>query len=139
MSDLLVYSSLLFVSNFIHARIRGYYIYSSWFYLLTITSIIIHGFYPENFIVNLIDKIPIVGIIVTGFNLFVNKVDKCSFITRFFYTLIVLSSFLFVIYIFYYGYFTNNFCFHSDKFKADMFHTLLHLASSVGHHAIIIM
>lgn len=139
MSDFLVCSSLFFLSNFIHARLRGYRFYSTWFYLLTVTSIIIHGFFPENLIANLIDKIPIAGIIITGFNLFLKKLLRVPPIKQFTHATIVLSTFSFVIYIFYYGYLTNQFCFDKNKYTATLFHALLHLTSSLGHHAIIIM
>uniref|UniRef100_A0A6C0B283 Uncharacterized protein n=1 Tax=viral metagenome TaxID=1070528 RepID=A0A6C0B283_9ZZZZ len=139
MSDLLVCSSLFFLSNFIHARLRGYRFYSTWFYLLTVTSIIIHGFFPENLIANLIDKIPIAGIILTGLYLFMHKCHTCTLKKRISYAVIVISAFSFVIFIFYYGYLTNQFCFDKDKYTATLFHALLHLTSSVGHHAIIIM
>lgn len=139
MSDLLVCSSLFFLSNFIHAGLRGYRFYSTWFYLLTVTSIIIHGFFPENLIANLIDKIPIAGIILTGLNLFINKSHNCSPIKRISYIIVVVSAFSFVLYIFYYGYLTNQFCFDNNKYTATLFHALLHLTSSLGHHAIIIM
>jgi hypothetical protein len=139
MSDLLVYSSLFFLSNFIHAGLRGYRFYSTWFYLLTVTSIIIHGFFPENLIANLIDKIPIAGIILTGLNLFIYKSQSCSLKKTILYAAVVVSAFFFVIYIFYYGYLTNQFCFNKDKYTATLFHALLHLTSSLGHHAIIFM
>lgn len=47
--NILVYSSCLFITNFAHARIKGYNVYSTWFYLLTLTSLLIHGFFLVTF------------------------------------------------------------------------------------------
>ena len=71
--NILVYSSLVFVSNFVSARYKKQHFYSTWFYLLTITSILYHGFFNGSLIMNLIDKVPIAGIITTGFCSFFNK------------------------------------------------------------------
>jgi hypothetical protein len=138
-NNILVYSSLVFVSNFITARFKKQHFYSTWFYLLTITSLLYHGFFNGSLIMNLIDKVPIAGIITTGFCNFITKLNDCAFIYQFVISLLVISSFLSVIYFYCYGFYNNKYCYDSDKFIANKYHALLHVISSLGHHAIIFM
>lgn len=65
-SNILVYSSVVFISNFINARLHGHATYSKWFYVLTVTSILVHGFFSDSLIMNIIDKIAIIAIVTTG-------------------------------------------------------------------------
>jgi ribose/xylose/arabinose/galactoside ABC-type transport system permease subunit len=130
-NNILVYSSVVFISNFINARLHGYHSYSTWFYVLTVTSILMHGFFSESLIMNLIDKIPIIAIVTTGG---VILFEKAQFNTS---SLIALSTFICVCYLYCYGYTTEQYCFDPDIYISKQYHAILHLISSIGHHAII--
>jgi len=135
----LIYTGLLFATNFITARTKGYNIYSTWFFLLTVTSILFHGMFPDSYIMNTIDKIPIAGIIITGKILFYEKIMKCTSHMYILYVLFVISCYIIVIFIFYYGYLSHQFCFDKNEKIANTYHSLVHLISSVGHHFIILL
>jgi len=130
-NNILVYSSVVFISNFINARLHGYHSYSTWFYVLTVTSILVHGFFNESLIMNLIDKIPIIAIVTTGGLILFEKVQFNA------PSLIALSTFICVCYLYCYGYATKQYCFDSDIYISKQYHAILHLISSIGHHAII--
>jgi hypothetical protein len=95
----LIYTGLLFTTNFITARIKGYNTYSTWFFLLTVTTILFHGMFPDSRIMNTIDKIPIAGIIITGKILFYEKIMKCTSNVYILYVLFVTSCYIVVIFI----------------------------------------
>jgi hypothetical protein len=136
----LVYTGLLFGTNFITARIKGYNVYSTWFFLLTITTILFHGIFPDSYIMNIIDKIPILGIIITGKILFYEKIMNCnSRIYIYIYILFIVSCYIFVIYLFYYGYLSNSLCFDKNEKIANTYHSIIHLISAIGHHFIILL
>jgi hypothetical protein len=137
--NILVYSSLLFLTNFAHSRSRCYNNYSTWFYLLTVTSLLMHGFFPGNIYMNLIDKIPTVGIVVTGGYYALEKTQRLSVLNKVVYSSLIISSFISTVYLFYYGYYTNSFCYDEDINIAKNYHALLHLISCAGHHVIIFM
>jgi hypothetical protein len=135
----LIYTGLLFGTNFITARIKGYNTYSTWFFLLTVTTILFHGMFPDSYIMNFFDKIPIAGIIITGKILFYEKIMKCTSHMYILYVLFVISCYFVVIFIFYYGYLSHRFCFDKNEKIANTYHSLVHLISSVGHHFIIFL
>uniref|UniRef100_A0A6C0B801 Uncharacterized protein n=1 Tax=viral metagenome TaxID=1070528 RepID=A0A6C0B801_9ZZZZ len=135
----LTYTALLFITNFINARFNGYYYYSTWFYLLIITSILFHGFYPKSIVMNLIDKIPILGIVATGSYIFYTKTNVVSYPKKITFGLFIIGSFVYVLLIFFYGFLTEQFCFNPDQKIANTYHAMIHLVSSISHHAIIMM
>jgi len=51
----------------------------------------------------------------------------------------VVGLFCMVLYFFIYGYFIEDYCFHKQKHMGDIYHALIHLASSIGHHLIMFM
>jgi hypothetical protein len=46
-------------------------------------------------------------------------------------------SFIYVIYLYYFGYYNNKYCFDKNKKNQMKWHALLHLVSSFGHNLII--
>jgi ABC-type uncharacterized transport system permease subunit len=135
----LIYTGLLFGTNFITARIKGYNTYSTWFFLLTITTILFHGMFPDSHIMNFFDKIPIAGIIITGKILFYEKIMKCTSNMYILYVVFVIACYIVVIYLFYYGYLSSSLCFDKNEKIANTYHSLIHLISSIGHHFIILL
>lgn len=136
-----VYSSLIFVTNVFLALYYNHYLYSFLFLCLTITSIIHHTY--NTVYTGIIDKIPVYAIILYGGFIFYNKYiitnikdNTNSSITNIKAALIV-SAFLSVVFLYTYGYLTDNYSFHPSHSVSQMYHSLLHIISSIGHHFII--
>lgn len=105
--------------------------------MLTITSIIVHT--NDNIYTNIIDKISVFCVVIYGGNMLWNKYLLCHEFENFIPTFIVVVAFSFCIFVYIYGYLKQNYCFHSQKCVADVYHALLHLISSFGHHLIILL
>lgn len=136
-----VYSSLIFVTNVFWALYYNHYLYSFLFLCLTITSIIHHTY--NTVYTGIIDKIPVYAIILYGGFIFYNKYiitnikdNTNSSITNIKAALIV-SAFLSVVFLYTYGYLTDNYSFHPSHSVSQMYHSLIHIISSIGHHFII--
>jgi hypothetical protein len=129
--NILFYSSMIFVTNIYSTIYNQYYIYSFLFLLLTISSLIYH--YPtKNIYANIFDKICITMVIIYGGVMLYDKtsLDNIS------YTLVVVLLFLFVNYLYCFGYCTEQYCFHQNKYIGDVSHAIIHITSSIGHHFI---
>ena len=133
MSKLLVISSYIFLTNSIASLYCEYYIYSFLFACLTRTSILFHS--NPTIYTNLLDKIFIIGIVGYGGNVLYKKINDENKI----YVGCSISTFLLSIFLFYYGYCTNNYCFNPNKCIGDKYHCALHVISSLGHHMIIFL
>jgi len=127
---ILVLSSLIYITNFISTLYKKYYLYCILFFCLTITSVIVHS--NTNIYTTLIDKIFVLSIVLCGGHILYNKLPTDNTIQ----VLLIVITFLLCIYLYYYGYFSNNYCYHPDKCIGDKYHGLLHLVSSFGHHLI---
>ena len=134
--NILVFSSMIFMTNVVIAYWYEYYIYSAFFLLLMITSMWNHYCYTNNSYI--FDKISVFMVVFYGGYLFYNKCANSEEI-QFIYTAIVISTFLASIYLYYGGYIFEKYCFHKDKAVADWFHITMHTLSSIGHHFIIIL
>uniref|UniRef100_A0A6C0EEH8 Uncharacterized protein n=1 Tax=viral metagenome TaxID=1070528 RepID=A0A6C0EEH8_9ZZZZ len=53
--------------------------------------------------------------------------------------ILVFLTFLMTIYLYYYGYYNNQYCFDKDINTANLYHSFLHFISFYGHNIIIIM
>lgn len=127
------FSSFIFVTNSMTAFYYEYYIYSCLFGILTFTSLLFHS-YPTIY-TNLLDKLAIVAIVSYGTYMLFHK----KIIYQKVYFALIVSTFLLCILFFYYGYFTNCFCYHPEKNISNQYHSLLHFISSLGHHGIILL
>jgi hypothetical protein len=134
--NLCFYSSIIFISNILIAYCYKYYVYSLLFLLLLITSLIFHS--NNNIYTLLIDKISIILVVLYGGYLFIDKINKSDEV-KYFYLLIIIFTFIITIYLYYFGYCYNKYCFCEDKEMANKYHSLIHIISSVGHNLIIIM
>lgn len=132
------YSSFVFLMNSGLAGIHKYYTYSFLFASLFITSIIFHSI--TNYYTLVFDKIGVFLIMICGGYLFI---QKCIYCNDCFYKLmnilLITSTFLITIYLYYYGYLYNKYCYHPDTITANLYHSFLHLISFVGHALIITM
>jgi hypothetical protein len=151
MSDInkLVFSSMVFLTNVVVAFWYEYYLYSFFFLCLTMTSYWHHSHHTDYSYV--FDKIAIFSIVLYGGYLFYEKTVQDNPSHRLLslhdqpnpanpmLSAIIVATFLATLYLYYGGYCLNNYCFHEDKNKADWFHALMHIISSIGHHLIIIL
>jgi len=124
----LLLSSLVFVTNAAAACYKEYYLYGFLFGGLTVTSLLVHSDHDAA----IVDKFFILSIVVYGGRLLYQKrTDHLG------YVLAVALLFLGVLFLYLYGYAVGQYCFHPEL--GNMYHGLLHLASSVGHHLIILL
>lgn len=139
-------SSLAFITNAYHAGVCHYYLYSALFCALTITSVIYHSHLLECNAVYIIDKIAVYCVVSCGGYIFYNTLmelyeqDKLSLLTCDAYLCIcVASTFGAVLYLYYYGFKNNDYCFHQNIRVSSYYHSILHVISSIGHHFILML
>lgn len=126
------YSSLLFYTNHVAAFLKGKKEYAYSFYLLTCTSLVVHGIYDCT-ITNLIDKLAIFQIVAIGGYYFIKNLNIMPVL----YKISTVLTFVSVIIIYDYGYMTNQLCFGPDIEYRQLCHSSIHVLSSLGHHFII--
>jgi hypothetical protein len=144
--SLCVYSSLIFLTNVFLALYYDHYLYAFLFLILTITSVIHHKqsaeFEKYKKCINIIDKIAVYCVIFYGGYIFYNKL-KNTYIDYGYpiniKSIIIIVTFLAVVFLYGYGYLKNDYSFHPSPNVSQMYHGLLHLISSFGHHVIIIL
>ena len=129
--NLLFFSSFIFITNAITAYYKNDIPYCLLFVSLTATSLTVHTY--DNFYTNTLDKIIIGCVVLYGAYRITSKISPETHI--FTISLIVLT-FLSNIILYLYGYYSNQFCFHPQKYIADQYHYYLHVLSSIGHHLI---
>jgi len=131
-NNILVFTSLLFLTNMIAALYKHYYDYALLFMLLTITSVIVHT-NEFNIYINLIDKISVAGIVLYGGYLLYQKMPIDNRIIM----ICIYVTFILSIWLYIYGYITKQYCFHPEESIYLFYHGFMHLISSIGHHLII--
>jgi hypothetical protein len=129
------FSSFIFLTNVINNYIHNDLTYAILFIFLFITSIIFH--YSKTIYSNIFDKLSIIMVVFYGGFVFYNKIKTPTEITWLHYVPII--CFYLTIYLFLYGYLTDSYCFVNNCELANMYHSLLHIASSIGHHAIVML
>ena len=131
-------SSFLFLITAVLALYNKYYVYGILLIFLLFTSIIFHT-WSTNYTL-IIDKVSIFAVIIYGAYLFYKKSMEIPSNTRIIILqILVLLTFFMTIYLYYYGYYTNQYCFDKDTNIANLYHSLLHFISIYGHNIIIIM
>jgi hypothetical protein len=138
---ILLYSSFIFITNVISTFYKKYYIYCFLFFCLTITSLIFH--YNSNIYTNILDKIFVFTIVFYGGYMLYNKTTKQqnnkTTIYNQIYVLLIVITFVSCIFLFFYGYYVKDYCYHPDKCVGDKYHSILHILTSLGHHLIIFL
>ena len=129
----LVFSSLIFITNVLTAYYKQDYIYSSLFFMLTVTSIIIHG--NSNLYSNIVDKISIFSIFLYGSYQLSQKISPEKYPMG----LLILATFLATIYLYFYGYWFQKYCYDEHPQTSNQYHALLHLIGSIGHQLILFL
>lgn len=131
------YSSIVFITNSVLALYYNYLVYSMLFFILVITSLIVHS--NNNIYALVIDKIVIFAIAFYGGYLFFEKCKHMTTTRQIILAIITVYTFLATIYLYYCGYINNTYCYHQDKCIGNLYHSLLHVIASVGHNIIIIL
>jgi len=131
------YSSFVFISNIVYTYIEGYYLYSVFFFFLLLTSLLVHSNIHRN-ITLILDKIPIVCIVLYGGYIFFEKClpgfdswKKIAIAST------IVATFLITIFLYVYGYWTKQYCYCEDETWCYYYHSLMHIISSIGHNLIV--
>jgi hypothetical protein len=135
-----ILSSFIFLTNVLAGLYFKKYLYAFLFLLLTLTSIIHHS--SKTKLTNLLDKCVLYSVIFYGgykfYEHYANTIKPSQFdiktITKY---ILIVTTFLSVVYLYSYGYLTNNYVFHSEYKMSQLYHCLMHIISSLGHHIII--
>jgi len=122
---MLVYTSLLFISNALHAFYKKRFIYGLLFIFLSFTSVLFYSL--PNIYTNLFDKLAILFVVSYGAFLLYFKNTFQQFV--------ISITFLCTILFFFFGFLTQSFCYGPH---GEQYHAALHLISSLGHHLILI-
>jgi len=139
-NKLLMYSSLIFITNSLTALYKGYYLYSFLFASLVVTSVMFHSTGKKIYFI--LDKIPIVFIVCYGGYMLYQKLEnklQNNLEIKLYEVLFIVSTFLVTIFLYTYGYYTNQYCYHTNKDIGDNYHAFLHFICSIGHHCIILL
>lgn len=131
--NILLFSSLFFITNIVTAFFKEEYLYSMFFLFLTITSLIFHS--NNNIYTYTIDKIAIVLIVTYGSYILYNKRNENTHL----YFSFIMITFFACVYLYYYGFMCKKYCFCDDKCIAQKYHFLMHIIVSIGHHMIIFL
>jgi hypothetical protein len=131
--NILLYSSMFFITNSFAAFYKKYYVYSLFFFILTLTSLIVHS--NDTIYTNSIDKLAVGGIILYGAYMLYTKMSFEKFLE----ISLIVSTFLICIFLYVYGYYTESFCYHPEKRIRELYHIVLHFIASLGHHFIIFL
>jgi hypothetical protein len=124
------YSSFIFLTNVTLFLYLGYTFYAFLFLCLWLTSVLYHSApSATNYI---LDKLSILGVVVYGGYLFFTKLDSISIQMA----MIIIVTFLMTIFLYGYGYKVQRYCFDKKKKRANLFHSALHVISSIGHYFI---
>ncbi len=141
----LVFSSLIFITNVLTAYYKQDFIYSSLFFSLTVTSVLYHS--NPNLYLNIVDKISIFSIFLYGSYQLYQKISQkisqpmTQLITAGYsiQILLIIAAFLATIYLYFYGYWFQKYCFHENQQTGDQYHSLVHLIGSIGHQLILFL
>jgi hypothetical protein len=133
------YSSFIFLLNTFYAYSTNQLVYTILFLNLTVTSLYYHSTYTP--IANILDKAAIASVVSYGGWIFINKAITLA--TSSIYTnlmfISIISTFLFINYLYLYGKKANCYCFSKNPNIADTYHSILHFISSLGHLLIMIL
>jgi len=141
--NILFFSSMIFITNIIVTYYNKYYVYCCFFIMLLITSLVLHFNKPSLFL-NLIDKVSIICVSIYGAYLLLKKTikmieEKNNYVVLVLLVGLSLLTFLFDNYVYFYGYWIGDYCFHENKTIANAYHFLMHILSSMIHNFIVLI
>ena len=106
-------------------------IYSILFFFLFVTSLL-YRLFPTVYLFLLLDKLAIMYVVLYGALCLWEKTFHEIEI------LMIVFTFVCVLYLYYGGYRTKSFCFSEIREQADMWHAFLHLLVCFGHSMIVL-
>ena len=134
-------SSLIFIINIILGFYNQYILYAILFICLTITSLFYHTYYTQ--FTYIIDKVSILYVVLYGALLFFQKVYLISIkninFINIIMSIIIVLTFIYVNFIYYYGYYNNQYCFNDNINISYKYHSLIHYISSFSHALIMLL
>jgi hypothetical protein len=129
--SLLFWSSLVLGTNVWTAFLTRQYIYSLLFTSLVFCSLLVHTY--NTLSINRLDKLFIFSIVIYG----AWKLSKKWSSAKSWQLAVCILTFLCCVWFYVYGFFTKSYCF--DPLYGKLYHALMHLVSSIGHHMIIFL
>lgn len=140
MNNILCYSSFIFLTNFVVGCSKGYYYYAFLFFALFVTSVMVHNSVEDDdyYSINVLDKVVIFLIFFQGLKHMLKKIGTTTTKNTKQLVLIILT-FFFCIFVYVYGYFNQSFCFDACAETAQLFHCMMHMIGSMGHHLILFL
>lgn len=79
-------------------------------------------------------KIAIILFVIYGGYILYNKRNNNKIVS-----MLILTLFISIIYLYYYGYYYNKYVFSKKKIESNLYHSLMHFISSIGHILIVIV
>ena len=142
------YSSFVFIINILIGIYCQYYLYSFLFVILLITSLIHHSNYTD--FTYVLDKTLCLYIVLYGtllffqkgkehFTLISNNKTTILFYVKSILFISIVVSFLIVLGLYYYGYYTKQYVFDSDILTGLKTHSLIHYLSAYAHSLIMLL
>lgn len=135
-SMLNVFSSTLFFTNAYRLFYKPKYTSYYYAFLLLASSSTLHHAYPEIKSVNYIDKVAAYSVIYYGWKPFYMFVSDNPRNIYSIVSIINISSFFAVVWLYGYGYYAGKYSFDTNG-NANIYHIGMHTLSSLGHHSII--
>ena len=133
MNPILVLTSLFFLSNTVVAFYKDYVIYGILFLILTITSVLTHYTYDP--FIRKVDKLAIYAVVLYGAYHMIRHLSM----EQWFHAIIIVGLFFSTIIMYHYGQETGTMCFDSNHNIACMYHGVMHIIGSIGHHLIFVL
>jgi hypothetical protein len=129
--SLLFWSSLVLTTNMWTAFMTRQYLYSFLFASLVISSLVVHT--HNTILTNIWDKIWILSIVFYG----ALKMSKKWSSANSWQLAGCIATFSCVVWFYMYGFLSDSYCF--DPLYGKLYHALMHLVGSIGHHMIIFL
>ena len=131
--DSTFFSSVAFLTNSVTALYKNEFIYSLLFVLLFISSIWFR--LTDSIEIYIFDQICIYSVVLYGAYVYSIKQTQLHPLLH----ILICSTFVATILLFHYGFYTSSFCYDLDKETSHLYHSLLHIVSSIGHHLLILI
>ncbi len=131
-------SPLIFLINIFIGIYSNYFLYSLLFFFLIITSLIYHTYNTD--FTYIIDKVSILYVVLYGSLLFFQKIYCIdTTIINLLSIIIIVSTFLSVFYLYYYGYYIKEYCFNDDINISYQYQSMIHYITFVSHSLIMLL
>jgi len=137
-NTILVLSSCVFLTNAVVSFYSSYVVYAVLFLALFATSAVVHSHYNQ--FTSIIDMVSIYAVILYGGWMFFKKLGRgLSHLLEILLVLAIISTFSIVIWLYVWGKFKNQLYFDPNPGVRTVYHAILHVISSIGHHCIVFL